>query len=159
MNQTTLCLLVKENEILLAMKKRGFGMGKWNGYGGKPETGENLIDCAIRETKEEIGVEIAQGDLIQLGRMEFYFTDKPDWNQEVNLYRVNKWQGEPTETEEMKPQWFRVSEIPFDQMWLEDKFWMPLFLAGKKFEGEFYYNKDGTDIEKYDLREILAETK
>ena len=35
MKQATLCLLVKDNEILLAMKKRGFGVGKWNGVGGK----------------------------------------------------------------------------------------------------------------------------
>lgn len=35
--ETTLCLLKKENSILLAMKKRGFGAGKYNGVGGKIE--------------------------------------------------------------------------------------------------------------------------
>ncbi|MEK7504190.1 MAG: hypothetical protein AAB550_01680 [Patescibacteria group bacterium] len=35
MKQATLCFLVKDNQILLAMKKRGFGVGKWNGVGGK----------------------------------------------------------------------------------------------------------------------------
>jgi len=151
MKQTTLCLIVRGDEILLAMKKRGFGANKWNGYGGKPKDGENLQTAAIRETEEEIGVRISK--LMHLGRMEFYFEGNPDWNQEVNVFRVEEWVGEPTETEEMRPRWFLQSEIPFDQMWLEDRHWMPLFLQSKKFEGEFYYNKDGTAIVKYDLRE------
>lgn len=129
-------------------------MGKWNGYGGKPQEGEDLVSCAVREMEEEIGVKADPKNLEKLGRMEFYFTDNPDWNQEVNLFKVREWTGEPAETEEMRPQWFKISEIPFDQMWLEDKHWMPLFLADKKFEGKFYYNKDGTNIEKFDLREI-----
>lgn len=35
--ETTLCLLKRNDEILLAMKKRGFGTGKYNGVGGKIE--------------------------------------------------------------------------------------------------------------------------
>ena len=54
--ETTLCLLRKDNKILLAMKKRGFGTGKYNGVGGKIENGETLNEAMIRETKEEIGV-------------------------------------------------------------------------------------------------------
>ena len=37
--ETTLCILKKENQILLAMKKRGFGTGKYNGVGEKIENG------------------------------------------------------------------------------------------------------------------------
>ena len=154
MKQTTLCLLVREGEILLAMKKRGFGTGKWNGYGGKPHPGEDLETAAVRETAEEIGVTIDKDNLIKLGRLEFYFDGNPDWNQEVNLFRVEKWTGEPGESDEMRPQWFPIAAIPFEQMWLEDKYWMPKFLASQKFEGEFFYNKDGTAINKFELRGI-----
>ena len=154
MKVTTLCLIVKGDQILLAMKKRGFGAGKWNGYGGKLQLSETLAQAAIRETKEEIGVQIE--DLTQLGHMKFYFNGNPDWNTEVNLFYVHKWSGEPAETEEMRPQWFKLSEIPFDQMWLEDKYWMAKFLAQQKFEGEFYYNHDGTVIEDYKLNELNA---
>ena len=41
------------NEILLGMKKRGFGTGKWNGFGGKIENGESAEQGAIRELEEE----------------------------------------------------------------------------------------------------------
>ena len=52
--ETTLLLLRKDNEILLAKKKRGFGEGKYNGVGGKLEDGETPEEAMIRETEEEI---------------------------------------------------------------------------------------------------------
>lgn len=154
MKQTTLCLLVKDDEILLAMKKRGFGAGKWNGYGGKPEAGESLEAATIRETKEEVGVEIAPTDLEKVARLKFYFKTKKEWDQEVNIFLARKWTGEPLETEEMKPQWFKFKDIPYDQMWPDDKFWLPKVLDGHKLEGEFYFNDDNSGFEKFDLREI-----
>ena len=39
--ETTLSLLKKDNKILLGMKKRGFGEGKYNGVGGKLKENEN----------------------------------------------------------------------------------------------------------------------
>jgi 8-oxo-dGTP diphosphatase/2-hydroxy-dATP diphosphatase len=43
-----LVLVLKKSEILLGLKKRGFGEGKWNGFGGKIESGESVIQAAIR---------------------------------------------------------------------------------------------------------------
>jgi 8-oxo-dGTP pyrophosphatase MutT (NUDIX family) len=37
-------------EILLGMKKRGFGAGKWNGFGGKLEENESNEAAAKRST-------------------------------------------------------------------------------------------------------------
>lgn len=45
----TLILVVNHDEqVLLGLKKRGFGAGKWNGFGGKVEEGESIKNCAIR---------------------------------------------------------------------------------------------------------------
>jgi len=38
------------------MKKRGFGVGKWNGFGGKVENGETVFDGAMRELQEECSI-------------------------------------------------------------------------------------------------------
>lgn len=46
---------MKENQILLAMKKRGFGAGKWNGAGGKINAGETIEEATTREVDEELG--------------------------------------------------------------------------------------------------------
>ncbi len=44
----TLVFLVDDDRVLLGMKKRGFGAGKWNGFGGKVEPGETIEEAAIR---------------------------------------------------------------------------------------------------------------
>ena len=49
----TLVFLRRENisgstEFLLGMKKRGFGVGRWNGFGGKVEPGETVVQGALR---------------------------------------------------------------------------------------------------------------
>ena len=44
------------SRVLLGMKKRGFGMGKYNGFGGKLEPGETMPECARRELFEESGL-------------------------------------------------------------------------------------------------------
>ena len=46
---------------------------------------------------------------------------------EVHIYKLTDFTGEPTETEEMRPEWFSFDEIPFSQMWSDDEHWFPLF--------------------------------
>lgn len=158
MRQTTLCLLIREGEILLAMKKRGFGAGRWNGTGGKfdAEKDKTILDAAIRETKEEIGVDIGKSlpagrQAEKVGLFHFSFPHKPEWDQDVTLFVAKEWIGEPTESEEMMPKWFSVSEIPYDLMWPDDKHWLPHILQGKKVEGYFIFS-EGDKISDYKLK-------
>jgi len=151
MRQTTLCLLIRENEILLAMKKRGFGVGRWNGTGGKfdPEKDKTIIDAAIRETKEEIGVEVKRPE--KVGFFHFRFPHKPEWDQDVSLFLAKEWEGEPKESEEMMPKWFKFSEIPYDKMWDDDTHWLPHVLKGEKLEADFIF-KEGDIIDKHIIK-------
>jgi 8-oxo-dGTP diphosphatase/2-hydroxy-dATP diphosphatase len=135
----TLCLVVKKDKILLGMKKRGWGEGKWNGFGGKVEEGETIIEAAIREMKEESGLEI--NDLEEKGTVIFQYLDTGKL-LEVHIFNVLKYSGEIMESEEMLPQWFDIKEIPFDNMWADDIYWMPLFLKGNKFKGEFVFENN-----------------
>lgn len=157
----TLCIIYKNDAVLLGMKKRGFGMGKWNGFGGKVEEGEGIEVAAKRELLEEAG--ITANTLEKLGVLEFSWVNNKVVSQEsfgteskvleVNVFRATDFSGEPKETEEMKPQWFTVNEIPYDKMWSSDAFWYPPFLAGKKFTGKFIFDSNDNVVE-YELKEI-----
>ncbi len=135
---TTLCIIHQHPRILLGMKKRGFGAGRWNGFGGKIVNGENIEDAAKREMKEESGVEIE--NLKKIGIMEFEFKDNPEII-EVHVFKPDNFRGEPKESEEMKPQWFHFDKIPFKEMWPDDVYWMPLFLSDRKFKGKFLFDQ------------------
>ncbi len=149
--QLTLVMVHRAPHILLGMKKRGFGAGRWNGFGGKLEQGEALEDAARRELREEAGVEVAT--LEPAGVLTFAFTADPTL-LEVHVFRATDVVGEPRETDEMRPQWFRTDEIPFDDMWPDDRLWVPLMLKGKRFRGSFLFGEGDAIIES-SLTEVV----
>lgn len=151
--KTTLVFLRQHDQILLAMKKRGFGVNKWNGAGGKVEADETIEAAAIRECQEEIGV--TPKHLIYRG--ELHFIDLPDVEHYCYVYEVTEWHGDPIETEEMRPQWFSIDDIPYDTMWPDDRFWLPTFLQGIHFKGEVVVEDD--TIKVCDIRELEPEKR
>lgn len=135
----TLLFLRRDNEILLAMKKRGFGKGHWNGIGGKVETNETIEQALVRECQEEIHVTPTAYKKVAVH--DFVFPDgSPD--MKVHAYIASEWQGTPTETEEMAPQWFAIKDIPYDTMWEDDIIWLPLVLKGKYLRTRFTFDHD-----------------
>lgn len=141
----TLCIIHQNSKVLLGMKKRGFGVGRWNGFGGKVETGETIESAMERELEEEAG--ITANNLKKVGILEFEWEGDPEISQ-VHIFRSDSFSGEPTESEEMKPEWFEIDEIPFEKMWPDDIHWMLLFLGGKKFKGSFLFGKADSILHK-----------
>lgn len=137
----TLLFLRRNDEILLAMKKRGFGSERYNGVGGKIEPGETVEEALVRECQEEIGVtpknyhKIAEHDFLQIEG------DDP-WRMYVHAYFCDNWEGEPIETDEMAPEWFSISSIPYGTMWQDDEHWLPLALQNNKVYGQFTFDKN-----------------
>lgn len=152
LRQATLVFLIKNNQILLAMKKRGFAAGKWNGAGGKPTPEDKNIEAtAKREMYEETKVKPKK--LKKVAVLNFYFPDRSDWSQQVIVFLTSNWIGTPTETEEMAPKWFNMNEIPFSQMWDDDILWLPLVLKGKIIEADFLIGENQKMLD-HDIREI-----
>lgn len=141
--QATLCFLLRDDEILLGMKKRGFGEGKYNGFGGKVKPGETIEEATLRELYEESGVKADSSDLEKVAEFDFFFpTVEKDWDQVVHVFFIRNWQGEPQESEEMKPIWINKDKLPFNKMWADDFHWFPRVLSGKKVKGKFSFDKD-----------------
>lgn len=140
---TTLLFLRRGDEILLAMKKRGFGQGRWNGVGGKVERGESPQTAAIRETEEEIVVTPCV--IVHTAELTFHYAakrNKPLKTVRCEVYTCDTWKGQPTETDEMAPRWFAIDEIPYERMWADDSYWLPRVLAGEHVEAEFSFDAE-----------------
>ena len=154
--ETTLCLLKKDDSILLALKKRGFGEGKYNGVGGKIEENETPEEAMIRETQEEIHVTPTEYEKVGIVEFDEYIKGKKE-NLVFHLYIASKWLGEPTESDEMKPFWFKIDNIPYDKMFSDDKYWLPLIMEGKKIKAYFDFDENWNilsnrieEVEKFD---------
>ena len=146
----TLCIVTRGDDVLLGFKKRGFGAGRWNGFGGKLEPGEALEEAAHRELYEESG--LIANTLEHRGVINFTFLNNLD-PLNVHIFHTDNIAGEPQETDEMRPRWFKQDDIPYDLMWADDQHWLPLLLAGKSFRARFNFHDEHT-IHSFSVDEV-----
>ena len=153
----TLCLLCRDGQVALAKKHCGFGAGKWNGYGGKVEHPETVVDAAIREVYQESGVNISPLYLQRMALLDFHFAGQA-LVRRMYTFVCDHWEGEPVETEEMgEPRWFPIKDLPRGktEVWAADPIWMPEVLAGKMLRGVFKYDSNGDNVETFDMEPTI----
>jgi 8-oxo-dGTP diphosphatase len=138
--RANLLFVLREKKILLIRKKRGFGAGKINGPGGKVDRGETPLQAALRETFEEVGIRPLGAE--QHGELHFQFLD--GYSMQCAIFLARDFEGEPRETDEAIPLWTPLNAIPYDEMWADDRHWLPLLIRGAHFTG--YFEFDGEEL-------------
>jgi 8-oxo-dGTP pyrophosphatase MutT (NUDIX family) len=159
MKHCTLCFIVDSvnNKVLLGMKKRSLGKGKWNGFGGKVEENETIEQAAIREVLEEVGLIIRPAHLEKMAESRFLLPGKPEkWYSDIlgHIFVAREWEGIPVETDEMSPHWFSLDDLPLEKMWADDAHWLPCILENKKIKATFHFHKDNETIKHHTLKEV-----
>jgi 8-oxo-dGTP diphosphatase len=125
-DRATLVFVIEGRRILLIRKKRGLGAGKINGPGGKLDPGETPRDCAQREVEEELCA--TPIGLVARGELRFQFTD--GYSIHVYVFVASGLAGNAQETDEAIPIWTPVEAVPYDEMWADDRLWLPGVMAG-----------------------------
>ncbi|CAH8492665.1 unnamed protein product [Heterobilharzia americana] len=145
--------------LLLGLKQRGFGKGRWNGFGGKVQSDDtNPKTAALRELEEESGLVIKESAVDEVGRLWFTFTETLEC-MEVYVFVCRMWTptlcGDtakwPCYTEEMHPAWFplvknkdnvlSISYLPLKHMWPDDSLWLPHILQENLVLGWFHFTR------------------
>ncbi|KAI0659397.1 NUDIX hydrolase domain-like protein [Cubamyces menziesii] len=158
---TNAFVILDDKKVLLGLKKRGIGMGLWNGFGGKVDPGETPEQAAVRELQEEAGI---TAPLQQCGTLLFV-VDGVDTAFDISVFNAYEYTGTVTESEEMRPEWFSIQKsmlpphhplttidhgeasetlppIPLQTMWADDEFWLPLMFARRYFVGRADFGAD-----------------
>ncbi len=136
----TLLFVIVDEKILLMRKKRGIGEGKINGPGGKIDPGESAVECAVRETVEELLIDVDPDNVEKMGELFFQFRD--GLGIHCSVFTATEYSGEPEETDEGDPEWVPLDSVPYEEMWADDIHWMPRMLDGEIFCGQFIFEGD-----------------
>lgn len=128
------CFLVSGDEIVLGLKKRSFGEGHLMPVGGKREAGETSEECLAREVAEELHVQVI--DPVKVGTINFYYSPESMIpSQSVDFY-VAEFSGDPVETDEMAPERFKKTRIPYERMLPTNRMFVPCMLRGGTVVGQ-----------------------
>jgi 8-oxo-dGTP diphosphatase len=136
--RATLCFIRERQRVLMIRKKRGLGSGKINGVGGRLEGDESPLQGILRETQEELGITLI--DPVERGELHFQFLD--GYSLFCTVFIGSRFNGTPVETEEAAPLWFEIGRLPYNEMWEDDKLWLPQALEGKSFRGFFVFDRE-----------------
>lgn len=141
MKLATLCYLRRDKQTLMIhrnKKENDMHAGKWNGLGGKLEPGETPEACAIREIREESGLE-ASGPLMR-GVLTFpEFAKGEDWYAFV--FEVNKFEGELIDSPEGDLRWVDDDRLLELNLWEGDRIFLRWLEQDVFFSGKFVYEE------------------
>ena len=170
--RTCLCLITRpapasaqagaaDLEVLLGLKKRGFGAGRWVGLGGHVEDDEEPAGAAVREVAEESGLVVAPSALRHGASLSFVFPARPAWDQTAEVFVTSSFLGQPTESDELIPRWFAADRLPFDGMWDDAKYWLPVVLAGSRVVADITFADDCATVAAIvpELRPVVPELR
>jgi len=149
MKVATICFPIQGDTIFLANKKRSFGAGHLNGWGGKVDGDESIAATASRELFEESTIETDPADMELVAIIDFF--EETNHIFECHVFFVRQWQGTLQETEEMGiPEQFPLDSVPYERMWKSDHLWMPLICEGKKIRAKAIYKKGMAEVERFE---------
>lgn len=145
-----LCFLFRDtesgSEVLLGLKKTGFGTGRIVTLGGGIESGETAAQAAVREVAEEAGVVVTEQNLTRLGRIRWNFPARPASDMDAAVFTAVQWRGEPTASDEVDPQWYSVVDLPWEGMWEDAGHWLKHVINGELFDVVVTLNPDNETV-------------
>ena len=74
----------------------------------------------------------------------------------MHVFTVGHWDGIPVESQEMRPEWFTIEDIPYDQMWDDGRYWLPKILAGERFQAVFRFQADNETVANVKIKPFDA---
>ena len=125
--------LIRDNTVLLARRANtGFEDSNYGPVGGHLEPGETVIQAAVRECREEIGVELEPTALQVIGVTHY---TSPAGDGIDFFFRATRWTGEPTVTVECDDlRWYPLDALPSNTIQFVRRALEHHLLAGEWFD-------------------------
>ncbi len=137
----TLCYVRSGERTLMMHRNKKPGdvhKGKWNGLGGKLDSGESPDECVVREIREESGLNLLDPKL--RGVLTFpAFKPGEDWL--VFVYTATRFEGELGVCPEGDLEWVSGERLATLPLWEGDRIFLPWLEQDRFFSGKFVYRE------------------
>lgn len=151
--QVVLCLPVLRGlngtQVLLGLKRHGFGAGRVVAPGGKIDPGETPAEAAVRELREETSVIAELEALEPAARVYFRFPFAPLADMDCTVFVARNFSGMAEATDELEPAWYPVGHLPLEKMWDDSALWLGLLLAGERFDAQVVLAEDNESVARF----------
>ncbi|WP_434991825.1 8-oxo-dGTP diphosphatase [Arthrobacter sp. Ld5] len=152
--RVVLCFLFRDGrvpdgdgrQVLLGLKRTGFGTGRVVALGGKIDGAETAREAAVREVAEESGIILVPSAVRAAGTITWRFPAQPAWNMAASLFTAEAGNAAPVACEEIDPRWYAVDAIPWQDMWQDAPHWIPQLLAGRPVRATIVMASDSEGI-------------
>ncbi|BBE22415.1 hypothetical protein MN0502_12980 [Arthrobacter sp. MN05-02] len=145
-----LCFLFRVHdgvrEVLLGLKRTGFGTGRVVALGGKIDGQESAVEAAVREVAEESGIQLSAAGVRSAGRITWSFPARPAWNMAAHLFTADAGNALPVASEEIEPRWYAVDALPWHGMWQDGPHWIPALLDGRPVDARIVMAPDNEAV-------------
>ena len=130
------CYLIKGDKVIvIKYKDKSKKAGYYDIPGGKIEKGENPKQTAIREMKEETGLEVR--NLKYKGNM---IIEYPNRIFDIDVFITNESEGEPQEFEENTSEWIQLNELLQKEKILSNIMILDKFFIKGLIENKYNFN-------------------
>lgn len=141
----TVCFIRRDGKVLLQERAAGrVWAGRLNGPGGKVAEGETPVQAIVREVAEETGLQIV--DPVFHGRLELVFGVPEQTRLLVSIFTCQHVPGRARGGREGILRWYAVERLPFERLWPDMRYWLPLVLDGGEVAGTCVYDAPGARL-------------
>jgi 8-oxo-dGTP diphosphatase len=133
-------------QVLLGLKRTGFGAGRVVALGGKIDGAETEVEAVVREIAEESGIHLLPAELREAGRISWSFPAHPAWNMVATLFTADAGDRSAVAGEEIEPRWYAVGGIPWQEMWKDAPSWVPAVIGGRRIDARIVMSGDGEQV-------------
>lgn len=150
--ELAICHVIKSgSELLLIKAEEGISKGKWDAPTAEITKGESPAKAAITAVFQQTGLYVSK--VTPHGTIRLFLNGKNEYTYRLHVYSTKLFTGDLKPNIKGEARWFAFSDIPFYEMWADDKYWLNHVLQGKEFEADFFFDEKNENIAKYQIRE------
>lgn len=149
--ELAICHVIKNGSLLLIKGEEGFGKDKWNAPSGEIVKGEQPQKAAMKHVFQQTGLYTTK--VVNNGTIRLFLNGKNEYSHKLHVFSTKIFSGELKPNIKGEAKWFSNEEVPYYDMWADDKYWLGLVLQGKAFDADFFFDEKNEKITKYQLKE------